>query len=378
MKSLPIPEPDATRSGGGGLGKTLIGLGCGLIGAWYAKKSLFTKPYDLRGKVVLITGGSRGLGLVLARQLAEHRARLVICARDRAELDRAFEELSARNVPVLAITCDVTKKRQVENMVAAVLERWSRIDVLINNAGTICVGPEETMTRGDYELAMRTNFWGPLNMIQAVVAGMRQRQEGRIVNITSIGGKISIPHLLPYNASKFALVGLSEGLRSELVKDGVVVTTVCPGLMTTGSPRHAWFKGQNVAEYAWFSMSDALPGLAMRAEQAAREIIDACRYGRAEVVLSIPAKISVLLHDLFPGLVTDFLALMNRLLPGPGGIGKAAAEGKESQSDLVPSWLQKLNERAARSNNEIGPDEVDSPWTPRNRVFGDRNREAGE
>ena len=231
------------------------------VGTWLALKALGRrKYYDLRGKVVFVTGSSRGLGLLLARQLAREGARVVLCARDQAELDRAFQELSARGAHVLAVPCDVTRQDQVQAAVNAVLARWGRIDVLINNAGTIAVGPVETMTLEDYEEAMRTHFWGPLYMILAVLPGMRQRREGRIVNVSSIGGKVSVPHLVPYSASKFALVGLSEGLHAELAKDGIVVTTVCPGLMRTGSPRNATFKGQNRAEYAWFAVSDSLPG----------------------------------------------------------------------------------------------------------------------
>src|SRR5204863_2590958 len=122
-----------------------------------------------------------------------------------------------------------------------------------------------------------------------VMPDMRARREGRIVNISSIGGKVSVPHLLPYSASKFALVGLSEGLRAELAKDGIVVTTVCPGLMRTGSPRNAQFKGQHRAEYAWFTLSDSMPFFSQSAERAARQILSACRHGEAEVVLSLPA-----------------------------------------------------------------------------------------
>ena len=175
-------------------------------------------------------------------------------------------------------------------MVAAVNNRFGHIDVLVNNAGVIQVGPIEVMTHEDFELAMQAHFWGPLNTILAVLPSMRQRRQGRIVNISSIGGKVSVPHLVPYSASKFALVGLSKGLRAELMKDGIEVTTVCPGLMRTGSPRNADFKGQHRFEYAWFSISDALPLLTVSAENAARQIVHACKRGQAELVISIPAK----------------------------------------------------------------------------------------
>jgi short-subunit dehydrogenase len=182
---------------------------------------------------------------------------------------------------------------------------------------------------------------------------MRQKKSGRIVNISSIGGKVSVPHLMPYCASKFALTGLSRGMRTELLKDGIAVTTICPGLMRTGSPRNAGFKGKHRYEYAWFSISDASPLVSVSAENAARQIVNACRGGRAELVISVPAKVAVLFDSLFPEMTSDLFALANRLLPGPGGIGEREAKGKESGSALSPSWLTSLNERAALENNEV-------------------------
>src|SRR5919206_4852871 len=290
------------------------------------------RAYDVRGKTVLITGGSRGLGLVLARVLAREGARLAICARDAAELEGARADLAARGADVLAVPCDMTERAQVEKLVNDVRAHFGRIDVLINNAGVIQVGPIDVMTLEDYEQAMRTHYWGPLYAILAVLPEMRSRGEGRIVNISSVGGKISVPHLLPYSASKFALTGLSEGLRAALAKDGVYVTTVCPGLMRTGSPRNASFKGQHRAEYAWFSISDSLPLVSMDARRAARQIVAACRRGDAEVILSLPAKVAAVGYALLPGPTSALLALVHRLLPGPGGIGTSAARGADSES----------------------------------------------
>jgi short-subunit dehydrogenase len=182
---------------------------------------------------------------------------------------------------------------------------------------------------------------------------MRARRQGRIVNISSIGGKISFPHLLPYNASKFALAGFSEGLRAELLKDNIFVTSVFPGLMRTGSPRNATFKGKHRAEYAWFSISDSLPVVSMNAERAAQKIVRASQFGEGEVILSLPAKVGIKFNALFPGLTAKFLAIANRLLPGPGGIGKERAKGSESFSAISPSWVTSLSERAARKNNQV-------------------------
>ncbi|HEX6719711.1 MAG TPA: SDR family oxidoreductase [Pyrinomonadaceae bacterium] len=335
-------------------GKDIIKLAA-LGAGTYVLRSAFNRlfEYDLKNKTVLITGGSRGLGLVMAREFAREGSRLVLCARDEQELENARADLQKFGAEVIAIPCDVTNKQSVNEMVAAVHNHFGSIDVLVNNAGVIQVGPLEVMTTEDFELAMQAHFWGPLNTIMAVLPSMRQKKSGRIVNISSIGGKVSIPHLVPYSASKFALVGLSKGLRAELMKDGIVVTTICPGLMRTGSPRNADFKGKHRFEYAWFSISDALPLLTVSAENAARQIVQACKRGQTELVISIPAKIAVLFDELFPEFTSQMLAMANRLLPEAGGVGTERKKGRDSASAWSPSWLTTLNEEAATRNNEV-------------------------
>jgi short-subunit dehydrogenase len=292
--------------------------------------------------------------LVMAREFLREGARVAICARDEDELERAYEDLMKYGANVFTAVCDVTSQFQVAEMVQNVRYRFGQIDVLVNNAGTISVGPAEAMTLEDYEQAMDTNFWASLYAILAVLPEMHARQDGHIVNIASIGGKISVPHLLPYSASKFALVGLSSGLNAELRKDGVIVTTVCPGLMRTGSPRNANFKGQHQAEYAWFAISDSSPLTSISAESAAQQIIAACKRGDAEIILSPQAWLAIKLNALFPQLTADCLSMVNRwLLPAPGGIGTDTAKGKESYSSVAPSVLTVLDEKAARENNQI-------------------------
>jgi short-subunit dehydrogenase len=202
---------------------------------------------------------------------------------------------------------------------------------------------------------MKVHFWGPLLTTLAVLPGMRRRRRGRIVNIASIGGIISVPHLLPYCASKFALVGLSQGLRVSLKKEGIFVSTICPGTMRTGSPAHARFKGRHQAEYTWFTLADSVPVASIGGERAARQIVEACRYGEAEIVLSLPAKIGSVIHGMAPGLVTDALAWVDRLLPAPGGVGTGAVEGRNSRPEWLPHWMTTLTDQAARSNNELSP-----------------------
>ncbi len=338
------------------LGKTALLLAAAGVGGWLLTQAA-RRRYSFAGKVVLITGGSRGLGLVLARELTREGARLAICARDAQELARAAEDLATAGTSPVTIPCDLTVAEQVQDMIAQIETQLGPIDVLINNAGTISVGPISTMTREDFEQALQTMFWAPYNTIEAVLPDMRRRQCGRIVNISSIGGKIGVPHLVPYCTAKFALVGYSQGLRAELADDGIVVTTICPGLMRTGSPRNAFFKGKNEAEYAWFKISDSLPLLTISAETAARQIIEACRRGDAEAVLSLPAQFGVLLQGLFPELTAHLTSLANRMLPSPGGTGAETRCGKESESALAPALVTALTDQAAQQNNELAPSE---------------------
>jgi short-subunit dehydrogenase len=332
-------------------------VAAGLGALWAARRLRSYAEYHLLGKAVLITGGSRGLGLAIAREMASQGARLAICGRDADSLERARASLARLGAEVFAIPCDVTDRSSVEALVEEVHRNLGPIDVLINNAGVIEVGPAETMSLADYEEAMATNFWGMLYPTLAVLPEMRDRGAGRIVNITSIGGKLGIPHLLPYSASKFAAVGFSRGLRAEVAADGIKVVTVVPGLMRTGSPRNAIFRGQHRSEYAWFSISDALPGLSISAERAARRIVAACRRGDAEVLFPITARIAAVVNAVAPGLTANVLSVVDRLLPNAGGKPRGRRTGAESQSWLSPSWLTQLGDRAARKYNQISPAE---------------------
>jgi NAD(P)-dependent dehydrogenase (short-subunit alcohol dehydrogenase family) len=328
----------------------LVAAGAVLVGLALWRRR---RRYDLAGRTVLITGGSRGLGLVMARRFAAAGARVAITARHADDLERAVLDLSERGATALAVAADVTDPDQVADLLEAVRARFGPVDVLVNNAGVIEVGPFETMDVADVAASLDVHVYAPLYLIMGVVPEMRQRGGGRIVNISSIGGKVSVPHLLAYSTGKFGLTGLSQGLRAELWKDGIVVTTVCPGLMRTGSPRHAFFKGRNLAEYAWFTLLDSLPFTSISADAAARRIVTACVRGEAEVVLSLQAKAIALCHGLFPGLTADVLGQVNRLLPSPGGIGHARVEGRDSESEVTRSWLTWLTRRAARRNNEL-------------------------
>lgn len=308
---------------------------------------------SLDGKSILVTGGSRGLGLVLARQLARKGAKVAICARDKNELENAVDQIRSFGGDISAYICDVSDREAVEAMVNKVTVDLDGIDILVNNAGIIQVGPVNSMGIAEYEEAMNINFWGAVYTTLAVLPQMKKRKAGNIVNITSIGGKVPIPHLLPYSVSKFAFVGFSEGLHAELKKDKIHVTTIYPGLMRTGSHHNIDVLGNKKKEFGLFSIMGTNPLVSVNAEKAAGKIINAFRDKKTSYILSLPATILAKTHGLFPGLTSDILGYINYGLPNSKSGGEDKVKGYESYSAVSPSFLTRLGDKAAVKNNEF-------------------------
>jgi short-subunit dehydrogenase len=320
-----------------------------------------------RGSAVLVTGASRGLGFAIARELARRGARLLICARDPVALDQAAWKLHDENsgVEVCAVSCDVTDENAAERLIAEAELRYGGLDVVVNNAGIIQVGPLATMTEADFRRAMETMFFAPLRLILAATPGMRSAGGGTIVNISSLGGRLAAPHLLPYDTAKFALAGLSEGLRAELAADGISVTTVIPGLMRTGSHLGAQFRGDTPREYAWFAGAASLPLLSVDADRAARAIVRAAEHRRPEIIVGAAAQLAVRMHGLAPATTTRLLTTVARALdraqrePAHGGAAQHARRSEEVGAQAakrlgsrVAGAITTLNDRAARRLNQ--------------------------
>ncbi len=329
-------------------------LGMGMLGGFAVTTAVLraTRRYDFAGKVALVTGGSRGLGLALARELAARGAKLALCAREEVDLEDARRELQAAGADVFVAPCDVTDRESVRHFVRRVRETYGQIDVLVNNAGVIEVGPLEAMDVGDFEEAMQTHFYGPLYFTLEVAPELRRRRDGRIINISSFGGKVAVPHLAPYCASKFALSGFSDSMRSELAHEKVYVTAVYPGLMRTGSALHAKFKGKARAEYAMFRTGAVLPLLTMEPQRAARRILHASSYGRAELVLTPQAKLMVKARALFPNLVLNTTGVVERMLPSAEGGTREQVKGEDLLPPRGGSVFDKLLRYTAMRFNE--------------------------
>jgi len=313
-----------------------------------------TRPhYTFRGKSVLITGGSRGLGLVIARLLAQEGAQLTLIARTKESLEVAKAELRSTGAQVWTIAADIRDGERAKEAVRETIRHNGVLDVLINNAGIIQVGPVAVMTDYDFEDSLATHFWGPLSLITAALPHMRERRAGRIVNISSIGGRIGLPHLAPYSASKFALAGLSDTLRAELAPEGIIVTSVYPGLMRTGSHINANFKGDHAKEFAWFSVMAGLPLFSIDVRRAARQIIEGCRRGKPDLIITTQARLAIALQGLFPGMMARLMKIVHAMLPTAGGPSNMELRsGWDSISQWAPSILTRLADNAIEQNNE--------------------------
>jgi NAD(P)-dependent dehydrogenase (short-subunit alcohol dehydrogenase family) len=339
-----------------GMVRSLLLAGGALLAAREIRRR--ANPIDLTGQVALVTGGSRGLGLLIAWELAHAGCKVAICARDADELARARDDLARFGHALETVVCDVSDQLQARRMIERVTARFGQVDILVNNAGVIQVGPLENQALDDFQVAMDVMYWGVVYPTLAVLPQMRARGSGRIANVTSIGGRIAVPHLLPYSSAKFAAVGFSEGLAAEVAKDGITVTTIVPGLMRTGSHLHAIFKGQQEVEYGLFTPLASLPLVSMDAERAAAQIVEAIRREESVRCLGLMAALTSRFHGLFPGTTVELLGLVNRLLPSPvpGSTGRMPGYAARARLDsrLIEAATT-LGRKAAERFNETRP-----------------------
>lgn len=322
-------------------------LGVAALGV--AVASRYRRRYTFEHKVVVVTGGSRGLGLVLARELASRGASLGLMARDALELARARRTIGSDSL-VQLLPADVTDPAQVEQAFSTMIRRFGRIDMVINNAGQILSAPFDDTTGEDFKTMLDVHFWGTLHVSRAALPHLARHGDGRIVNICSIGSRIPIPHLSAYCASKYAQAGLSAVMAEELRSKGIRVTTILPGLMRTGSHVQAWFKGDRAREFALFSLVGGAPVTSMSAERAAKLILNAAARGQADAVIPFTYRQLSKLAALAPNASIATLAAVNTLLPGPRT--RFATQGKQMPLPTLVRGVAGLNERAAEKNNQ--------------------------
>lgn len=348
-----------TTAKAAGVGLVLAGTGAVCAGAIaaYAVATWRKPSRELVGKVALITGGSRGLGLAIAEEFGRRGAKLALAARDVAELEKARALLVKRGAAskkedVFIYPCDLRQFEEAERLVEKTRAHFGALDFLVNNAGIITVGPIENQSIEDFRDVMNTNFFAGLHCTLAALPQMLAQGRGSIVNITSIGGKVAVPHMLPYVASKFAAVGFSEGLYAELRSKGIRVTTVCPGLMRTGSHLNASFAGDAEREYRWFSLSAGLPGLSTSARRAARKIVRASIAGRSEIAITLQAVLATRFADICPEITLRAMERVARTLPAATSAATKHRGSEVRGREVKPAMA--LANAAARHYNQTG------------------------
>ena len=334
----------------------LVLAGLGVVCVLSAYRTRLRKVrYSLKQKNVVITGGSRGLGLALAEVCLARGAAVFLLARDIEELGRADKHLnvvfpSADRVKF--VQCDVTSPSSVQAAFSEIAAVWNRVDVLINNAGVIHVGPAENQELSSYHEALETNLLGAVHTAYVVMPQMLARKAGQIVNIASIGGLVAVPHLLPYTTSKFALVGFSRGLSAEMATKGIKVLTVYPWLIHTGSHLKALFTGKSELEYQWFSAGATLPIISMGPQSVSHAIADAIEDGRSELLISPWSHLAATAAQLAPGLTRLLLGLTSRILPAADSSrGNDRVPGATFQNQS-PALIDKLGVAAAERWNQ--------------------------
>jgi short-subunit dehydrogenase len=338
-----------------GAGLLCAGTTAAVLYRWMGRRTA-RRLRGLSGKVVLITGASRGLGLAMAEEFGRRGAKVVLTARDPWELERARAALVERKAvedagDVLVVPADLRQADEAQQLVERAAEHFGRIDVLVNNAGVITVGPVENQTVKDFHDVMESNFFSVVHCALAVLPQMVGRRSGTIVNIASVGGKVAVPHMLPYTASKFAAVGFSEGLHAELRAKGVHVLTVCPGLMRTGSHLSAMFSGDAAREYRWFSLAANLPGVSTSAAAAARRIVRAVVAGETEIGITPQAVVAARLGSVAPEVVGLVMGVVNRLLPAAVAETPGLQRGAEVRGlEMTPAAT--IGDAAARRYNQ--------------------------
>ena len=347
------PEPPPRPAGGDLLGVLPWAAAGVAAGVGAAALSRRRRTGRLTGRVALVVGGSRGLGLQLAREFAAGGASVVVCGRDTDSLDRAVAELTGRGAAAHGVSCDVADPDQVRAMVAEAAARFGRLDFVVNNAGIMRIGPQEALAEEHFRAAMDVMFWAPFHVGRAALDHLRATS-GTLVNIISIGGEVAVPHLLPYSCAKAAARALSEGLSAETAGTGVHVTTVVPGLMRTGSHRGVAFTGAPEREYVWFAFLAGLPLLSVGVERAARHIVRAAARGRGHLLITPMARVGTAVHGIAPGLTQAGLGVVGRLLPAaPEQVEERdGVEASRSPAGRLVDAIGTLNERAGDRLNQ--------------------------
>jgi len=275
------------------------------------------------GTTAVITGATSGIGRATAVEFARAGANVVVAGRRKERLSELVREIEANGGHAVAVATDVAVQAQVDHLIETAVERFGRVDTLVNNAGVGFAGRFDQMTLDDFRRLMDVNFWGAVYASKAVVPRMKeQRGGGVIINVSSIFGKRGVPFETAYCASKFALAGFSESLRAEVMSDGIDVSTIFPGAVET-----------EIFESASNQTGMEVPGIVPKspASAMARILVQTARFPQPEVVMALDAQAINFFNTLAPGLVDLALGWS---VPFIEGMRRGAASPKTNSGNL--------------------------------------------
>ena len=251
---------------------------------------------DFKNKVVLITGASSGIGRESAIEFAKLGASIILVSRTKEKLEQVADELKKFNVTILVCQCDVSKKDQVKEMSKTVLEKFDSVDILVNNAGFAIYGSVHDLSIDDIESQMETNYFGMVYCIKYFLPLMLEKKSGHIVNVASVAASFGLPGITSYCASKFAMLGFSEGLKHELKNSGVGITVVSPIMVRT-----------NFFEHPSFEKMPKFSPTSLSSKTVAKAILKAANSPRLEIIVPSLVRGAVWLKNTFPYFINPIL-----------------------------------------------------------------------
>ena len=262
----------------------------------------------LKGRVVMITGASSGIGRACAIAFAKEGCDLVICARRQKELDEVAAEIKAMGRKVLAMSVDVSKEEEVKKLAEAAFKQFGKVDIAMSNAGIAMPGLTPDLEKADWERFMNTNFYGCIHVVRYFVPPMIKRKEGHLIVNSSGWGLMGMPYNTLYVTTKHALIGYSECLRAEIAQYNVGVTTLAAGVVKTDIFVKAELKGFKESAR---DLATRAPG--MTPAGFAKKVIRGVKWNRGLEVITILSKVTWYFKRAFPRTFEFFLALVARM-----------------------------------------------------------------
>ncbi len=254
---------------------------------------------DFKGKTVLITGASSGIGKEATIQFAKKGSNVILVARRKQKLQQIDNDLKKFNISTLICECDISDKLQVEKMSKLVLEKYGFIDILVNNAGFAIYGSVSNLTIEEIESQMETNYFGMIYCIKNFLPSMLEKKSGHIVNVASVAASFGLPGIASYCASKYAMLGFSEGLKHELKGTGIGITVVSPIMVRTNFFDHPSFR--KIPKYSPISLSDKV---------VANAILRAANSPRLEIIVPSVVRGAIWIKNTFPYLINPILGII--------------------------------------------------------------------